>query len=186
MRKLGFTVIELMTVIMILGVIATITSVTVFKNSKLDEKIIESSSKSFYTAAEIALGEIIRDEAPSGIKHLTSEELMEKFVRYMEGYHLTNSSSVTGDCSSFVGGEVAGTNYISEAKCARFMPKIIAGFYVNPECTQSITIKEYSQQDTDIRNIDDACGYIIYEPLKSKGTFGYDLFVIGLGNRRFR
>ena len=197
MKKLSaFTLIEITTAMLVLGVIIAITVFGTFKSSKIQEKVMITSSRTFYNATQVSFGEIIRDVAQSGIKNLTSEELMNYFVEFMEGTQLTDSSGNNGDCSSFVGGDAGEEHYITEdTKCARFAPKIIAGFYVDPDCAQTITVKEYYQDDMDPRSVSNACGYIVYEAAgsdntygssPSRGIFGTDLFVIGLGNRRLK
>ncbi len=187
-KSSAFTYIELAAVTTVLLLIVAITTVNVLKSSKIEDKAIIMASKSFYTNAQIAFTEIIRDKAPSGIKYLTSQELTDYFVQYMEGVHLTNSAGVSGDCSSFTGGYVTDFDYINEnTRCAKFIPNNIkAGFYVDSECSESIIAKEYAQDDMDSRIVDNACGYIIFESANSKGMLGKDLFIIALGNRRFK
>ena len=93
----------------------------------------------------------------------------------------------SGNCGEFVGGTYRNFQYINSATiCTKFPHGITAGFYVNKKCNKSFYVKEYKSEQLEERQISDACGYIVYETKDSTGTFGQDLFVIGLGNRRLK
>ena len=212
MKKRAFTLIEIIITLTVLSIIITSTIISALRMDKIKEHKLEVATNSFNTSLGTALNEILFYDAQKGIKELSSAELMKYFAKYMDGELIvqsmfgsadneesgsddttqnnenesTNDSSI-GSCEEFVGGEYDGFAYLnSNVKCARFSPGIIAGFYVNSNCDSSFYVKEYKSEDLEPREVTNACGYVVYELNGSSGTFGDDLFVIGLGNRRLK
>ena len=189
-KNLGFTLAEILIVVGVMGIIIGSTVLMVFKTSNINVKKIQMSSQSFYSNIENTFREIVLYETRGkGVRELKPSELMDYFVNYMDGQNIIDSEGVAGDCSMFtVGADFA--DYLKEdtkeeseeeeeepeikegTKCAEFSPSIIAGFYLDEKCEEEVTIKEFPSGDKPERNVTNACGYIIYEPLKSTGTFG--------------
>ncbi|MBQ8476817.1 hypothetical protein IJ531_07130 [bacterium] len=204
MKKLfGFTTSEIIIVLAVLGVIVGSTVVMVFKTSNIQEKKLQISSQSFYSNIENTFREIVLYKTSSkGVKNLKPSELMEDFIEFLDGENIKDADGKTGSCAEFVAGndfddyiksdtvyteEDAQAGEIKEGtRCAEFSPNIRAGFYVDDKCEEEVTVKEFQSEEKPSRKVENACGYIIFEPFSSTGTFGYDLFVIAFGNRRLK
>lgn len=232
MKKIGFTLAEMLLVIVILGVIVIITA-SIVNNSSIDDKKLQAITKVFYNNVENTFVEIVSYETKNkGVKNLTPTELMTNFVTYMDGIHIKDAEGNVGNCSDFVIAqennkylkqeiienenpdnidenpdnpinpdidqnidenpdspeESAETDQtvVTNLKCASFPNNIIAGFYINSDCAEEVSVKEYRNENENSRNINNACGYIIYEPKNSTGILGKDLFIIGFGNRNLK
>ena len=207
-KKFGFTIMEITLVLVVLGIIIAVTISSALRSDSAEEKKLKLNSSTFYQKSELAFTEIVKNETNmQGIKNLTSDKLMEYFLKYLEDEIVTNEAetSETGEtsetsetntsaesakedvCAMFTGGSYDDYNVLQQGTaCAKFSNKIIAGFYIDNNCEQSFKAKEFKDNDKDIREITNACGYIVFEQTNSKGVFGEDVFVIGLGNRRFK
>ncbi len=200
MKKRAFTVSEILITLTILGIIMALTAMTSIKTDKIKEKKIETMSHTFYTSVELAINEIMfyESKGKKGIKYLSSQELMELVTKYLEGDSIALSETEKDSNSAKSGGsqkadtsttcqEFVWKNHDNtEMVCSVIPPNITAGFHVNSECNETVTVFEYRSKGLEAREVKNTCGYIAYQPQKSTGTLGEDLFVIALGNRHLK
>lgn len=181
MKKRAFTVAEILVTLTVIGVIAAIAASNSLGGESLKEKKLESTTHTFYSGVELAMNEMVfyENDAKKGIKNLTSEQLMELMTKQLDGDSIESEDT----CKDFVGGDELISN---GAVCSKIPPEFIVGFKVDSECKSKVMAYEYKSKKLEAREIKNACGYIVYEPEKSKGIFGKDLFVIALGNRHLK
>lgn len=115
-----------------------------------------------------------------------------------EGNDENEEKQVEANCEELnVANESPVSEYKEKAVCAMFSPDIIAGFYLNKECNETILANPYfikneesNEEDNTVnpntKEIENTCGYVIYSFRKSKGIFGQDMFVIPLGKRNVK
>ena len=191
-KRYGFTIIETALVMMVLGVIVTVTVVSIMNSDKAKEKQILATTQSYYANIENIYQQILAYNSKNGVitaiedknsdSKVDKEDLRELFNYYMSG--------VSKDCSELgldVNDSTTEAKYLKQAVCSEHAGKVIAGYYLNPACNETVSVKEtYTPDDKSSRTVTNACGYIIYgiKGLKAQAEYtrlGNDVFVIGLG-----
>ena len=191
MKKLryGFTLTEVLTVLVVIVAITIIALGITVKQDKLREKQIEAMTKSFYSNVESAYGQIlsynaanneimaIEDKNKDGKKD--GKDLRELFNLYMDGEDV--------DCSKMginVNIDSVPASYLKSAVCSEHSGKVIAGYFLNTACNSNITAKDvYTKGSTTSGSVTNSCGYVIYGNKRSKGNLGVDVFIIPLGKK---
>ena len=108
-----------------------------------------------------------------------SEVIAEIFKEYMDLYPISCSELPNNSYGSHV--------YMNEkVVCLASDRNLNIGFYFDTNCNKSYDVIGYRQEDNILKNISNACGYIIYAPRKSEGIIGHDFFIIGLKKRSIK
>lgn len=185
-KQQAFTIVETIVVILIVAVIATITVCSTLNAQSLQQKKIKAISKGFYSEAEYAYLNMLSEEIRSmNIVNINdssfddtqdSEELERLFEKYMDLNEVSCSNLPDND---FINED----REDGKLKCAYSNRGVTAGFYLNRDCDETYFIKEYLQDNTNPKEVNNACGYIAYATKNSKGISGVDFFMIALGKR---
>lgn len=187
-KQKAFTVTETIAVLSIVAVLAVLTVCSTINSEEMQIKKIKTLSKVFYSEVEYTYKNILANETSDiNIVKLDnqdfdieadSQKLEELFEKYMD------LSPVS--CNEIPYNEYTDPYLANEVKCAASNRGVNAGFYLDRTCAQAYQVKEYLEEDVGIKSVENACGYIIYAPKKSKGTVGKDFFIIGLGKRAIK
>ena len=187
--KFGFTLAEITTVMVVIGVITVIALASTVKKDKLNEKQTEAMTKSFYGAVDSAYNQILSYEAQNGeinesFRDQNSDnkkdgkDLRVLFNKYMDGDDT--------DCSKL--GTGTGDYINNNVFCSEHPGNIIAGYYLNTGCKYDVSAKDFyvkgddGKPETASRAVANSCGYIVYGIKgRLKEKLGKDFFVIPLG-----
>ena len=206
----AFTMIEICLVLVILGIFFIVLKNS-FNSGALDQKKLTILSHTFYGEVQKALMKIAFDEASEeGLKKFTSEELAVRLGQYLSGEY-KNESAAEIPASEIAESEISESDVpepeTSKTDCSNFKVALgqpnfdkipsygsgkcfespqgfIAAVVVDSTCKTTAFVKEYYSEDAEMRQVNNLCGYILYEPARvAKGVFEEDLFVIPFGNR---
>ena len=183
----GFTIVETITVFVIMCIIIITTIGIILQQDKIQEKRINKISKSYYSNIDDVYHQILKYNTSNGIiteiddkngdGKLDSNDLRELFNLYMDGENV-ECSEIGIDLSN---GAIP-ARYFNKAVCSSHSGNIIAGYMLDTDCKATISVKEtYIPGDRNIRTEKNACGYIIYGIKGGKGILGFDIFTIALG-----
>ena len=183
--KIAFTLTETLIVITIIALIVAITVLSTLNLDRAKEKKMLSVSQSFYTNVSNTYTRILFQQTSNGsIINLfdanndgvvDSLDLRSYFVKYMDGENTP--------CSDLENTSPLITDYLTNAQCAIFSPNVVAGFYLDKNCSLKVNIKEYLTDSHESKVVENSCGIVTYGLSDSKGSFTYDIFTIALGKR---
>lgn len=188
--KKAFTLSETLIVLTILGIVVTLTAFNTLNSSKLKEKRISATSKTFYTNVTSVYSDVLIKYTKNyslanlnGGSSNATEYVMEAFSAYLDGDKLNNCNDLIVEESM---------KKYKPNTCSDFPSKIIAGFKYNEDCEadassddedDGLPVIEYLELNNplNVRNVQETCGYILYGFKNGSGTYGRDLFMIPLG-----
>ena len=185
----AFTLTETLIVMSILGVIVALTAFSTLTSGEIRTKRIVALSNSFFSNVENSYQGILLKETFGGTivnidnnpydAEADSKKLRDIYAKYLEGENI--------DCSKLVVNSDIGKNFKKdELQCIITNQKIIAGIYLNRNCSDTYQIKEYYNQNSGLRIVENVCGYILYATPDSRGIYGNDVFTIALGKVRIK
>ena len=193
----AFTITETITVLTIIGVIAALTVGNTLKSGVVSDKKMKALSKTFYLETEYAYQMILTQESNRfsviNLRNLSrtfnktadSPILKRYFFDYMDlSDENCNRFPYTNDTRGYIYSN-AGTAK-EDVSCAISNRNIVIAFHLDRGCNNVYQVKEYRQDDLNLRAVDEACGYIAYAPTRTTGTLARDFFVIPLDKRRLR
>ena len=190
--KKAFTLSETLIVLAILGIVVTLTAFNTLNSSKLKEKRISATSKTFYTNVTSVYNDVLikytKNYSLANLNYGSSdatEYVMEAFSAYLDGDKLDN-------CNDLIVEESMKKYKPDTIKCSDYPSKVIAGFKYNENCeadassdgeNDGLPVIEYLELNNPLneRNVQETCGYILYGFKNGSGTYGQDLFMIPLG-----
>lgn len=187
----AFTLTETITVLSIIAFIAIITVGNTIKSGVVSEKKMKTLSKTFYLETEYAYQLILTQEARrfsvinlNGLGSIFNKDTDTKVLRN----HFYNYMDLSDEsCSKFPRTDDTAPYLDSEGiKCAVSSRNINIMFYLDRGCNNTYQLKEYLQDDNNLRAVVDACGFVAYAPTRSKGIMGKDFFAIPLDKRRLK
>ncbi len=196
----AFTITETITVLTVIGVIAAITVGNTLKNGVVSEKKMKALSKTFYMETEYAYQLILTQESNRfsvvNLKKLPRDFdpkadtpiLKDYFFDYMDlSDEVCTKFPVTNDTKDIIYKQ-NGTLRTDGLECAVSSRNILIAFRLNRSCNDDkvLQIKEYRQDDNNLRAVENYCGFVAYAPIKTTGTMGRDFFVIPLDKRRLK
>lgn len=193
----AFTITETITVLTIIGVIAALTVGNTLKSGVVSEKKMKALSKTFYLETEYAYQMILTQESNRfsviNLKNLNRIFNKKEDTPILKSYFFDYMDLSDENCSRFPitdstkGFVYSATGTIREdVSCAISSRNILIAFHLDRGCNNAYQIKEYRQDDTNLRAVDEACGYIAYSPTRTTGTLARDFFVIPLDKRRLK
>ena len=182
----AFTLTETLMVLMLIGVVATITIASVANSDEMQKRKLRALSRTLFIETQYNYQIILFKETrgfnvlelnssgESGIE-ADSSALEEMYEKYQEVWSIP--------CSRFPR-TLDSASYLSDKMtCAASSRGFYMGFYLDKACDETYDVIEYLQDDVSIRTVENACGYIIYTPKRSRGILGDDFFVIGLDKK---
>lgn len=185
--KKAFTVAEIIIVLMVLGILAIIAIYNLAPSKSFNAKRILAMSQNFYSTAEgifqqilfkHAKGDITGIEDTNGDKEINSVDLKNHFAKYYVASDI--------DCSLIKLSSNSLKDYLEDVSCIEVEPNTKVGFYLDTTCKKDVVAYEYYNKDDNIlRNVENACGYIIYAFKGASGILGDDTFVIPFEKRKF-
>ncbi len=98
LNKKGFTLIEVMTVIFILGILISITVPNFYifiKNSQKKENL--ATAKNIYISAQDALNDVVMNKHTVNFKNTSNNEIVEKAYDYSKDYDKQNNNFFIDD-----------------------------------------------------------------------------------------
>ncbi|MBE7707173.1 MAG: type II secretion system protein [Cyanobacteria bacterium SIG27] len=195
----AFTITETITVLTVIGVIAAITVGNTLKNGVVSEKKMKALSKTFYMETEYAYQLILTQESnrfsvvnlkklPRDFDPKTDTPILKDyFFDYMDlSDEVCTKFPVTNDTKNIIYKQ-NGTLRTDGLECAVSSRNILIAFRLDRVCDDGpYQLKEYLQDDNNLRAVEDVCGFVAYAPIKTTGTMGRDFFVIPLDKRRLK
>ncbi|MBQ4646052.1 MAG: hypothetical protein IJB79_01765 [Candidatus Gastranaerophilales bacterium] len=180
---------ETIAALCIVAVIATFTVCSTINSGKMEEQNIRATSRIVSAEIETAYQDILlyqtngfnitRMKNVDDFEEEASQSLKDNFIQYMS---LSNES-----CNSFPSTTDTRRYLTGMSQCAYSDKKYVLGFMLeDEECNSAYDVKDYLQDDTNTRIAQDACGYVIFAPKRSKGIIGRDFFIMALGRKGIR
>lgn len=206
----GFTLAEVLTVVVIIGVLMGVTIKMSIGSAEQKENNLHLTTFSFYSKVETAFRQILtyktRNNDIARVNHIkgnsASMDLRDAFLNYLDGER-SSCAKLKGTFDHSIESEDNGPIYEEEdteapdnvLACAEVVPGIIAGFFLDKSCSTTVIHSGYFERpelDKNGNPIVNAtsstgnCGYIVYHTKDSTGKFAVDEFAIAFGHSRTR
>lgn len=186
-KKRAFTLTETLISVSVIALIAAMTVCNTIASGNLEEKKIKASSQILYTDFENAYQDIVITKTNGyNITKLKNVEDFEQDASNVLKGHLFSSMDLFDENCNSLPNSPNVSGYLDDiSTCAYSNRGYNIGISLKDQtCSSSYQVKDYYQDNTNTRIVENACGYIVYATKKSKGIIGKDFFIIALGKRK--